>query len=370
MAFNFIARHSSLKMHRFTLSHIVITSFTAFLCLYSLSYISHSIVGAQAIPVLLASMGAAAVLMIAAPNSPMATPWAFVGGNILSAFVGVVCVQFLPHSLMLGPIAVAAAIACMHICRCQHPPGGATALFAVIGGEQVHSLAYAYVVAPVALNVVLFVVVVSLHRYFLNQQAIKNRQYARLLTVNKPQQLEGASVYTNKEIEVALQQLGLSLDVNASQIDKLLRFLQANKQWLHLQGKTCADFMQTQPQYIDYGADLLSAWHSMRDKGCDRLIVCNKSGRVEGQLVLADLLALAGLAKDKPDFRALEQVLAPTGSLHANKPEAAGQLMQKIHCVGRKMLLTDLHQQNIDFAAVVDDDQILIGYVDISQPDE
>jgi CBS-domain-containing membrane protein len=40
----------------------------------------------------------------------------------------------------------------MHLTRTLHPPGGATALIAVIGGESVHRLGYFYVVMPVALG--------------------------------------------------------------------------------------------------------------------------------------------------------------------------------------------------------------------------
>ena len=49
-------------------------------------------------------------------------------------------------------MAVSVAIAIMHLTRTLHPPGGATALIAVIGGDSVHQLGYLYVLVPAALG--------------------------------------------------------------------------------------------------------------------------------------------------------------------------------------------------------------------------
>lgn len=37
----------------------------------------------------------------------------------------------------------------MHLTKTLHPPGGATALIAVIGSEHIHQLGYLYVLQPV-----------------------------------------------------------------------------------------------------------------------------------------------------------------------------------------------------------------------------
>lgn len=47
----------------------------------------------------------------------------------------------------------------MHLTSTLHPPGGATALIAVIGGESVHKLGYLYVVMPAALGAGVMLVV-------------------------------------------------------------------------------------------------------------------------------------------------------------------------------------------------------------------
>ena len=59
--------------------------------------ISGSIFGAGAsLPLIVAPMGASAVLLFAVPASPLAQPWSIVGGNTISAFVGVLSAMFVP----------------------------------------------------------------------------------------------------------------------------------------------------------------------------------------------------------------------------------------------------------------------------------
>lgn len=98
---------------------------------------------------LIASFGASAVLIYGAVKSPLAQPRNLIGGHILSALVGVACYQYLSFNpWFASAFAVASAIAVMHVTRTLHPPGGATALIAVIGSEQIHVQGYLYAVIP------------------------------------------------------------------------------------------------------------------------------------------------------------------------------------------------------------------------------
>ena len=51
----------------------------------------------------------------------------------------------------------------MHATRTLHPPGGATALIAVIGSERIHELGWLYVLVPATLGplILLLVAVVA-----------------------------------------------------------------------------------------------------------------------------------------------------------------------------------------------------------------
>lgn len=109
---------------------------------------------------LIGSFGATAVLVYGAVRSPLAQPRNVIGGHVLSALVGVACQQLLhPWPPIAAAAAVATAIALMHLTRTLHPPGGATALIAVIGGPKVHALGFGYALIPVALGAVLLVAV-------------------------------------------------------------------------------------------------------------------------------------------------------------------------------------------------------------------
>lgn len=109
-------------------------------------------------PLMLASMGASAVLLFAAPHSPLTQPWPFVGGHLLSALIGVSCYRWAPDPWMASASAVALAILAMSLLHCLHPPGGATALTAVIGGDSVHDLGFQYALSPVGINVLVLLI--------------------------------------------------------------------------------------------------------------------------------------------------------------------------------------------------------------------
>lgn len=93
------------------------------------------------------SFGASAVLLYAAPAAVFAQPRNLLIGHLLSAAIGVACFKYLPDIAVLQEaVAVATAITAMMLTRTVHPPGGATALIAVIGGEPVHALGWGYMV--------------------------------------------------------------------------------------------------------------------------------------------------------------------------------------------------------------------------------
>jgi len=109
---------------------------------------------------LIGSFGASAVLVYGAVRSPLAQPRNLVGGHVVSAFTGVVAWKlFHTDPWLASAFAVATAIAMMHITRTLHPPGGATALIAVIGSDQIHAAGFTYVLIPATLGPVILLVV-------------------------------------------------------------------------------------------------------------------------------------------------------------------------------------------------------------------
>ncbi|EWM42729.1 HPP family protein [Bordetella holmesii 41130] len=106
----------------------------------------------QASPWFIPPMGASAVLLFAVPASPLAQPWSILGGNVVSALIGVVCARYIPDVALAAAAAGGLAIAAMFALRCLHPPGGAVALTAVLGGPAVSQLGFGFAIWPVGIN--------------------------------------------------------------------------------------------------------------------------------------------------------------------------------------------------------------------------
>jgi len=129
-------------------------------------WISALLLDSQGAVLVATSMGSTAVMLFAAPHGPMSQPWPLIGGHLVSALAGVACVQWLgSEHMMTAPLAVGLSIAAMYSLRCLHPPGGATALGAVLGGESVHALGYLYVLSPILLNSLVILAVAVAFNY-------------------------------------------------------------------------------------------------------------------------------------------------------------------------------------------------------------
>ncbi|RHY85961.1 hypothetical protein DYB35_009191 [Aphanomyces astaci] len=105
---------------------------------------------------IIGSFGATAILTFGAIQSPLAQPRNVVLGNTLSAIVGVSISQLFLHvapgdgwKWLSCALAVSLSLVVMQVTDTVHPPGGATALIAVISGPDIQELGYLYVVMPV-----------------------------------------------------------------------------------------------------------------------------------------------------------------------------------------------------------------------------
>lgn len=146
-----------------SLSNIFWSFIGAFLGIASLHYIHSDRLAAMDINMVIGSFGASAVLVYGAIDGPLSQPRNLVGGHMLSAVIGVFCYQLLAPNLWLtGALAVAAAIAAMHLTKTLHPPGGATALIAVIGSPQLHDMGYLYALLPVGRGALILLLVALL----------------------------------------------------------------------------------------------------------------------------------------------------------------------------------------------------------------
>ena len=180
--------------------------------------ISAAVVGSDIVPWLVAPLGASAVLLFAVPASPLARPWSIVGGNVISAFVGVAVASFVPAIPAAAGLAVGGAILAMSLTRCLHPPGGAAALTAVIGGKPVVALGFWFPLMPVALNSILLVLAgLAFHRF-------SGHVYPHRISVTAPSPIVAESIDIHpSDLDQALNDLGETFDISREDLEALFR---------------------------------------------------------------------------------------------------------------------------------------------------
>ncbi len=203
-----------------TLRDRVVASFGGLVGIALTSLISAAVLRTWApIPLLVAPMGASAVLVFAVPASPLAQPWSVIGGNMVSALMGVLAVRFVPIPHLAVGIAVGGAILAMSLLRCLHPPGGAAALTAVIGGPAVLGAGYAFPFVPVGINAAALVLTgLVFHR-------LSGHSYPHRAMPLRGHKLPTAElgVPHAADIDLALADLGETFDVSREDLDLLFR---------------------------------------------------------------------------------------------------------------------------------------------------
>lgn len=167
-------------------------------------------------PWFIAPMGASAVLLFAAPASPLAQPWSIVGGNLIAALVAVACQQAFGATGTVAGIAAGLAIALMMRARCLHPPGGAVALTAVLGGPAITKLGFAFAFAPVLLNSLVLLIMALLFN------ALLKRNYPHRVPAKPTVVIQDPKPITHEDIVAALHQQKEYLDINEGDIESIL----------------------------------------------------------------------------------------------------------------------------------------------------
>jgi len=188
-----------------------------FLGIYIIFLITTQLLGVADTIYIIPSMGATAVLLFAAPNVPFSQPWNVFGGHIISAVIGVACYQLMPDIHIAAAASVGLAIWAQYYARCLHPPGGATALAAVIGSSQIHDLSYMYVIMPVLINTIVILIVA-----FAFNALFSWRNYPAVLA--KPEKTEELNHYSpinHEDFVYALSQIDSIVDISEADLVKI-----------------------------------------------------------------------------------------------------------------------------------------------------
>ena len=201
-------------------AEVLASTLGGFIGIFLISLISFYFTGASGAALIVPSMGASAVLVFAVPHGKLSRPWALFGGHLVSAFIGVACYQLVPDLFLAAGLAVGLAIGAMHLLNCIHPPGGATALAAVIGGSAINALGFEYILIPVLLNtVIIFSTAVVFNSFFpWRRYPTSMMRFTDTPTIKK----EKPSRYIEKKhIERALSDIDLVVDLNVETLQEL-----------------------------------------------------------------------------------------------------------------------------------------------------
>jgi len=294
------------------------------------AWVSYHLVDGIGFPFIVASMGAAAVLLYAAPHSPLTGPWAFVGGHLISACIGVTCAMWVPEPFLASGLAVGLAIFAMHELNCLHPPGGAAALVAVIGGDQIHALGYSYVLMPVALNVLILGVSVWVTRLLLARRASRLQPISMefhhhegdsslVLNSNQP--------FSRDDLHHALQGINTYIDVSIDDLQDIYARATLIAHRRNLGDLYCQDIMSCPVVTVEFGDTLQDTWGKMQQHEIKSLPVINRANRVIGIITVCDFKTAASVLAGASTEEQLHTLIRPSPSLHSSKPDVAGQLM-------------------------------------------
>ncbi|MES2188109.1 MAG: HPP family protein [Pseudomonadota bacterium] len=314
---------------------------------------------ALASPWLVAPVGASAVLVFAVPASPLAQPWAVIGGNTLSALVGALCAMAIPNPAIAGAVAVALAIGLMFSLRCLHPPGGASALLSALGGVGLH-----FVLFPMLANCVLLVLAGIAYN------GLTGRRYPHAQVAQAaPAHAAGARArFSAADLDTALAHYNQVLDISRDDLEELLHHAESAAYQRRFGDLRCSDVMSGEPLAVQFGTPLDEAWALMREHRVKALPVTDRARHIVGIVTVADFMRHAGLDQHHGIGHRLRALVLPSGKVHSDKPEVVGQIMTRevrVASAGRRAseLIPLFSEAGHHHIPIIDEDRRLVGII-------
>lgn len=251
--------------------------------------------GNPALPLIVAPLGASSVLLFAVPTSPLAQPWSIIGGNTLSALCGILVYRLVPDMMIASGLAVGLAIVVMSFTKCLHPPGGAAALTAVIGGPAVVAQGFSFALVPMAFNCIILVLTgVVFHK-------IVGKTYPHVpppkvespVATRDPAPILRAGFHI-EDVDSALAEIGETFDIDRNDLDLLLQRVE-QQALLRTHGElTCADIMSRDMITVGPEDDIQAARALLLEHNIRVLPVIGASGALLGTIGLREIVQESG----------------------------------------------------------------------------
>lgn len=267
------------------------------------------------LPTIIAPLAASAVILFTVPASPLAQPWSIIGGNTISALVGVAVGILVDDPMLATAVSVSLAIAAMSLARCLHPPGGAVAITVVLGGPSVAASGWLFAFVPVALNSVILVALgVAFHQLSrrtyptVRASAEKNAHG----TIDLPPAIRAG--FNDEDVDTALAALDETFDIDHHDLKRLLRQVQLQALVRSRGELTCQDIMSRDVVKVRLGERTETARTLLLRHNVRTLPVVDRDDRLVGTIGLREL-AFAGRLDDLMSPAATAPGAAPAMSL-------------------------------------------------------
>ena len=315
-----------------TIKAKILSLLACFCAIFFIALITQASIGVSNSPIIVASMGASAVILFFIPNSPLAQPWPFVGGQLSAAFIGMSCALNISETASASAVAVGGSILAMLLLRCLHPPGAATALAPVMAGESITSLGYSFMLVPVGINVgIMLILTIIINRWVMNRDypsalSIKIEEKSQRHSVTTPDHKIGIS---KQDIELALKNSDSFVDITATELSHLLSSAEMNT-FKRVRGDiNCADIMIRDISTVEYGTEVEDAWQLIQAEKSKVIPVVDSVNRVIGIITRHDFFKYINLNAYDSLQEQLRSFIRRTANIQTSKPEAVGHIMSR-----------------------------------------
>lgn len=251
------------------------------------------------IPLLVAPMGASAVLLFAVPASPLAQPWSIIGGNLVSATIGVTCALLIGDPTLAAALAVALSICGMFALRCVHPPSGAVALTAVLGGPVIHALGYRFVLEPIAIQSAALLLAALIYH------AATGHRYPHVSRQDRAAASQGADEasrvgFTRDDVKAVLGRRDELLPIDPDDLYSLLRETQLQAFSRSFDELRCEDIMSRHVVSVSATTRASIAWGLFRRNKVKALPVVDAGQKLVGIVTRVDFVDKRSLGAFAP----------------------------------------------------------------------
>ncbi|HRF43984.1 MAG TPA: HPP family protein [Candidatus Competibacteraceae bacterium] len=254
------------------------------------------------VPALIASMGASAIILLALPTSPLAQPWPFVGGQLISIAIGITLARWVEPPLLACSLAIFLTSFAMLRLRCLHPPGGAATLIPILAHHEVQQFGYGYLLIPVALNAILLLALA----WGVNRLLGRSYPHPPRSPMPDPHgagnPLPTARTGVQAEdVRAVLAKERVMPDIGAAELQRLIAQTEDNAINRVFGELNCASVMSRELVTVSSLQLASEAWRLLRRHKVGALPVLDHIGQLAGVVTLVDLLKhipIAGLQQD------------------------------------------------------------------------